>query len=383
MSHEIGKFDEQHGRAQAWHGLTIVNPTLKLSDSEFVLRRLDAIAFPANFSYPESYGKLKGQRVKADAVIYGTDFESEEGEGEEVKTKKSRSVACLFTSGGTMPEGKIMPVGLPYNPGSYEPIYNREMVDLISTALAECGLPDDVESAGVLKNRQLSFITIRLPGEETMKINEREFVNYLNLQNSFNKQSCLMMNYSNVCTVCANTFGANEATGGWRGKHTPGIRLKLEGLPKIIKAALTQAQSFRNDFLKLSAVSLDAEQNRALCLSFLAGEKQASTQAINTSERLTTIFSCKSVGNNGQNLGDTFSAFTDYFTHESSGGEEKEASKRWKQVLSSEYGSGAVTKRRAMNYLLACVGESGKESELFKSQIKCGLALLKEYNAAK
>jgi hypothetical protein len=67
-------------------------------------------------------------------------------------------------------------------------------------------------------------------------------------------------------------------------------------------------------------------------------ESGLSTRAENTASRLLELHK-NGLGNRGENLADSFQAVTEFYTHESSGGDN-----RLKQVVSSEFGSGAVMK---------------------------------------
>ena len=90
----------------------------------------------------------------------------------------------------------------------------------------------------------------------------------------------------------------------------------------------------------LANQTVTADNVREIFTGFVApvDAEKLSTRAENTVDRLVSLFN-GGAGNNGRNMADAFSAVTDYYTHESSGGENKE-----KQFLSSEYGAGAQRK---------------------------------------
>jgi hypothetical protein len=107
-----------------------------------------------------------------------------------------------------------------------------------------------------------------------------------------------------------------------------------------------------------------------------------STRAVNTAERLVALH-VKGLGNSGETLLDAASAVTDFYSHESSGGEEKDGF-RWKQFNSSEFGAGARAKTDFLSALF--LTEKGKVKGLNRAGISemqtRGGRLLKEYATA-
>ena len=68
-----------------------------------------------------------------------------------------------------------------------------------------------------------------------------------------------------------------------------------------------------------------------------------SSRTFNTVTRLAELFQ-RGAGNNGETLLDAFSAVTDFYSHESSGGADQPGF-RVKQALSSEFGSASRKKQ--------------------------------------
>jgi hypothetical protein len=97
---------------------------------------------------------------------------------------------------------------------------------------------------------------------------------------------------------------------------------------------------------ELAEIPCDLEGSQSLS-GFMTGEKRKlSTRAGNTVERLGELF-VRGAGNRGETMLDCFSAVTDFYSHESSGGEN-----RLKQLASSEFGAGANAKARAWQGLV-------------------------------
>jgi hypothetical protein len=133
-----------------------------------------------------------------------------------------------------------------------------------------------------------------------------------------------------------------------RVRHTKNAELKLPALATLIDKAVGVQAEFALEMDKLAGMKI-AEDNASRLFAGFVGRKVAeldkglSTRAYNTAVRLDELFHAGK-GNRGENLADAFSAATDYYTHESSGKAAKGGDNRLKQLVSSEYGSGANNK---------------------------------------
>lgn len=342
MSHQILHFDSQFGREQAWHGLTIVNPELSLNDPDFYLKTWDVKQATAKFF------------CGSEEINFVTGGETD------VDTETSAKMLYVPTE-----EGNLSVSGV-YG-DSYTPLTNEKFLSIICASLDASGLPYDVESCGSVFNRRRTFVSIPLHGLTKFESGEREFKAYLNFQNSFDGSCAFLANTSNICTVCNNTFTANLREGGALIKHTKNMLDRLENLPEVIAEAINVQKEFSNDFLRLHSLEVSTDHANMLAVSFLASGK-LSTRAYNMSERIVELFK-SGRGNSGKTYADLFSAFTDYYSHESAGENPD------KQFVSSEFGSGASKKREAMSFLLKCLEVKAEA----KRQIDKGRELVNEY----
>jgi hypothetical protein len=233
--------------------------------------------------------------------------------------------------------------------GSYIALTNQEFWNVCREALAGTGAI--VESAGTIMDRSRRFMTIKLANDQT-QIGGRTFKHRISLIDSIDGSTYFYGVNTSVCVVCVNTSVAaiGDMTGQFRFKfrHTKGLKAQIEGMEMTIEQMLGVEAQF-NAALQIAASEQLTENNaRNLFAGWIGGaakEKKTvelSTRAINTVDRLVQLYR-GGAGNKGETLLDGVSAVTDFYSHESSGGEEKEGF-RWKQFNSSEFGSGARAK---------------------------------------
>ncbi len=231
-----------------------------------------------------------------------------------------------------------------------------------------------VASVGSVCNRARIFVSLGLPAGLTdisqavrdgstlvLQAGGREFKFFLSFFSSHDKSAPFGVQLSTVCVVCNNTFNAvlHDADGkrlSIRIPHTKNMLATLANVPAIIDAFFVSAQKFAEVFHGLSLVPISANDAKAfftgLLISGDSGEERDTTAEVELSgrrtnqiDRLTSLF-VSGAGNGGANLADVFSAVTDYYSHESSGGENK-----MKQVASSEFGNGQAMKALAWKTL--------------------------------
>ena len=303
MSDEINQFDVQEGRTMGWHGKTKINEILSLVN-----------CWLASWDY----------RIE--------------------KLLDSKGKATPFCALGVT-DIEDLYVGRSFTPDTFKPIMNAKLIELLDKGTAGKDLL--LASAGTVKDRGRHYFSFQM-GEE-YRAAGRIFVPYFNVGNGNDQSSPLWQNTSSTCTVCNNTFTGNMLNAGliMEVKKTKFSELKLGDFSKAMRAMLAGQKEFADMLEELAKIKLAEDQARAFFAGFVGTPKQPlASRAENIVERLVTLYKDPSVGNTGENYSDVFQAITDYYSHESAGGEDK-----WKQFVSSEFGSAANQKKRAWTIL--------------------------------
>jgi hypothetical protein len=304
MSHEITEIDTQQGIEQAWHGLTKIEPKLSLENC-----------------WPSKWDYLTKPLVTSDGLA--TDFK------------------ILVPS-----DAQTEVLGVPFA-DSYTMFTNAKLIELLADGFK--GSKAKLVSCGTVQRRAKRFFTFKLPELKAFKVGERQFEPFFNLFDAIDKTQPLMARTSNTCIVCANTFAMAKAQKGQtlnvHLRHSRNAAAKLEGLSEAIENAIGQQAEFKAEFEKLMNAPIDEVKAEKFFVGFLARGEELSTRSENQSKRMLQLFN-GGAGNNGKNLADVFSATTDYYTHESSGGDDL-----MKQFTSSEFGSGSRMKGEVWDIL--------------------------------
>lgn len=317
MAHRIYQHDKQQGVSQAWHGLTEVIPSISLEDNW--LRKWE----------------LEPRRI--------------------MDADNGNVLPWVYLRCTDNPEIRI---GQPYNPDTFQPVTNTDFLKMIGDSIG--GTSHKVVSVGSVRNRGRVFLSIELIGMEQFESAGRKFGAFLNFGNGHDKSSVLWVNTSNISVVCDNTFSINllsvenkaKSSGGEeeevsiRQRHTKNVKLNLPKISDLVDKAIGVQKEFQVAFEQIGKVSLVNEDARNLFAGFVGRKIPSkdrrlgfSTRSLNTVNRLDELFN-RGRGNKGETMADAFSAVTDYYTHESSGGNNTA-----RQFLSSEFGSGSDTKR--------------------------------------
>lgn len=348
-------FDKQFSRHDAWR-YTEQKEDLSLTDSDFYLKDWDIQEAQASFNLIGDNGELQP-------------IELIEGQKDgSINAEKAYKQLFVPLEEGNLAVSHVFG-------DSYYPLSNEMFLTLIESSLKACSLPMDVQSVGSIHNRKRVFVSVSLPEtEDIQSFGGRKWVYFLNFINSFDGSTPFMANTSNTCIDCSNSYNANLREGGALIKHTKNMESRIESLPRVINEALTVQKQFANDFLKLHNTTISSEHAEKLFYSFLSlGSAKLSTRSYNIADRLTELFKTGK-GNKGETLADVFSALTDYYSHESAGGDCEQ-----KQFVSSEFGNGADKKRNAMQFLMKCNDVKAER----KRQLDRGAELVKAYLDAK
>jgi hypothetical protein len=359
--HELRTTDKQQGRKQAWHGLTQVVPELSLSHPAFYLNEWDVEQ--GSVAVRKKDGKML-KLTTDDGKLADWGVLYVEPNPEHVEAVANGAAPVEGSGLITQP----LFVSTPFAVDTYTPLPNKDFVRIIRASLEGLGISDAIESCGSVFDRRRVFVSIELPDFREFEAGGRVFKNYLNFLNSFDMSCHFMANTSNICVVCNNTFTANLQAGGCMIKHTKNMEDRLKDLPNVIAEANIRQKGFENDFLTLAGIECTATKAEHFFAGFLVKQGGLSTRAANTVESLMKLFGDAKQGNKGKDFADVFSAVTDYYTHESAGGESVA-----KQFQSSEFGDGANKKREAMSVLI--------KDDARKETMEIGERALVEYRA--
>lgn len=270
-------------------------------------------------------------------------------------------------SDDSLPAGK--PVG-----EKYQAITNARFWEIVGNSIGGSGAT--IESAGTLFDRSRRFISVKLNNEaDTFSIGERVFQNRLSLLDSIDGSTNLYGVNTSTCVVCSNTFavamGDKSGAFNFKIRHTKNMVDKIENMEKAIDLFVGVTAQFKAALTIANEVELPSDDARALFAGWARGDGAGfSTRAYNMTDRLHALYQT-GAGNNGETLLDAFSAVTDYYSHESAGGQEK-AGFRMKQSYSSEFGAGL---RKKQDFFYSMFTPDKKDAEVvhFNRQKMAGM----------
>ena len=302
MAAHLENRDIQAGIEMAWHGLTKVVPVVQFEDAfPFDIERLPLL-------------------VANDTPLEGWSF-----------------FRCSD-------DGK--PAGVPVF-DSYSALSNARFWEIVQNAVGGSGAI--IESAGTIYDRCRRFVTVKLGTDlDTFKVGEREFKNRFSLLDSIDGSSNFYGVNSSTCVVCANTFAVvmGDTSGEFRFKirHSKNLLPKIENMEKAIDQFIGITAQFKKALVIANEIPVTPADARSLFAGWAGSDTNGmSSRTFNNVTRLSELFQ-RGAGNNGETLLDAFSAVTDFYSHESSGGVDQPGF-RVKQALSSEFGSASRKKQ--------------------------------------
>jgi hypothetical protein len=250
---------------------------------------------------------------------------------------------------------------------TYHALTNREFFDVCKDSLAGTG--STIESAGTLMDRSRRFLTIKLPDDAT-KVGRREFKNRISLVDSIDGSTFFYGVNTSICVVCANTsrtvIGDHSGEFRYQIRHTAGLKTGIVNMEGQIERMLGVQAQFYAAMAMADETPVAPIEARNLFAGFLGdGAETLSTRTKNAVERIAEI-SRGGAGNRGETLLDAISGITDFYSHESSGGEDKPGF-REKQSLSSEFGAGMRKKSEFISELFTT--EKGRVTGLNNPRI--------------
>lgn len=315
MSHLILPNDRQEGIEMAWHNLTVIRPDLSLTKNWLAEHDVNPLGVYAGGTLQEV---TLPDGSRAMALVGATETNQR-----------------ILNSDGAI-------IGGSYDPNTYTPIRNADILETIKNSLD--GVPHEVVSVGTYRGRSSVSVTVKLANMPDFIAGKRSHKTFLNFLSSHDQTVPFRVSTSNICVVCANTFGwALRDLPMATVRHNKNALSKLPDMARTIDAAVGVQAEFAAAMNEFDGIAFKEDNARRLFAGFVAPKdaEQLSTRAMNTVERLTGLYR-GGAGNSGETLADAFSAFTDYYSHESSGGDN-----RAKQYVSSEFGTGATRKREA------------------------------------
>ncbi|NDC24054.1 MAG: DUF932 domain-containing protein [Proteobacteria bacterium] len=303
MAAHIENRDVQAGIEQAWHGMTRVVREVTFAD-----------AFPFEIEKRLLTDSEDGTPIEGEYYYRGTDDKKKIGK--------------------TLPD-------------SYVAISNARFWEIVQNAVGGTGAI--VESAGTIFDRCRRFVTVKLGTDvDNFKVGDRVFKNRFSLLDSIDQSTNLYGVNSSTCVVCANTFAVvmGDRSGEFRFKlrHSKNLVPKIENMEKAIDSFIGVTAQFQSALKIANEIPMTAPDARSLFAGWIAQETNGlSTRSYNVVGRMTELFG-RGAGNKGETVLDAFSAVTDFYSHESSGGTDQ-PNFRWKQTLSSDFGAGAKRKQ--------------------------------------
>ncbi len=314
MAHEITEIDAQVGIEMAWHKLTQVTPEIT-SENAFL--------------------NTEGEVYSGEIIAKG---------GRAINTHKE-----IYT---TLADGTDKTISVMNK--DYFLVNNSTLWEIAENISKEYNLP--IVSAGTLSEREMAFVSFKLAAGLA---GGRETVAYGNLLNDHTGKIKLTFVYSNITTVCANTFSANLRKGAdCAMRKTKNAGMRLESFEHSVAKVLEMHGAYARYSDIMAGQAMNEEAMRSFAHGFVSDGKvtELSTRAKNTAEQLTELFKTGK-GNDGKTRFSAFNAVTEYFTHHA-GGEDG------KRGLSNVAGSFQVKKAKAFDVLT--------DSDLFADWCKAG-----------
>lgn len=307
MSHNIGKYDRQEGTEMAWHRLTNIKENIEADDN-----------------FLTEWDVEKRHMFNPDGTV---------------------SEYCRITC-----TDQPLFIGDPVHKDTYGLITNKDFLEIVNECLLSVS-GAKIRSIGSINDRGRIFASVSIPDLPEFKGAGREFRAYLNFLNSYDKSSPFVVNASNICVVCNNTFtcellDTNNKVFRATIRHTKNALSRLEDIDQMIDAYVGTQQRFKCLMDNFETKPVAVFEARRFFVGFSSDKiEKPSTRLLNKADRLTGLF-VNGRGNRGETMADAFSAITDYYTHESSGGDNV-----GRQIASSEFGFGADMKRKALDVM--------------------------------
>jgi hypothetical protein len=184
---------------------------------------------------------------------------------------------------------------------------------------------------------------------ENIKIGKRTMAPYVGLHRAFGGKTKVVIAGHSTVIQCGNTTylfnrEAEKSDDALFFKNTAGLASRVDEIKFAIEQVHGVSGQFARAMKESDSIPLSVDNARLAYAGFVTlgkpvvkestSDRAASSKTANRIARLVELFKVGK-GNNGQSVGDWFNGLTDYYTHESAGGEEN-AEKQW---MASEFGS--------------------------------------------
>mgnify|MGYP001605386532 CR=1 FL=1 len=228
---------------------------------------------------------------------------------------------------------------------------NQELFELFREALG--GSAYKIVSCGTIDNRTEFFVDAK---GEVQKAANRDISPYVALHRSFGGIGKIRVCGHSRIVQCGNTTAlfireADSSDGLISTKNTKFVKTRLPWLQTQIELA----HGVQGEFIRALNDAQNEKVDETTAVSAFVGvmaSENLSNRTVNRVNRLYELFNVGE-GNNGETIADWHSAITDYYTHESSGGDENNTvSFRDKQFYSSEFGTARNRKAEITSELL-------------------------------
>lgn len=305
MSANIQTRDIQVGLEMAWHKLTQVEKAIDATNCRIL--------------YPMTIEQLVFKNPAGDYV---------EGNG--------RQIVSLDDN---------LPIGRPVG-SDYKLIPNLEIWDAVQGGLA--GTKHEIVSCGSVSDRALGFISVKIADD--FKAANRDTKSVMNVLWGHGGNKAVVARTGFTVVVCQNTFNVamrEKSDFKLSIRHT--AKANVLDLSKAIDAHIGVVAEFKDAMDSMDSVDVTTDKARKIYAGFLSGGEVPETKTgisrlTNVVHDMTTLFAIGK-GNAGRTMADVFNGATDYYSHESSGGN------RWKQFVSSEFGAADNRKREFMDVI--------------------------------
>lgn len=307
MAANIQTRDIQVGLEMAWHKLTQVEKTIDSSNCRIL--------------YPMTIEPLYFKNAAGDLV---------EGNGRQIVAQDDG-----------------LPIGRPVG-SDYKLIDNASIWDAVQGGLA--GTKHEIVSCGSVSDRALGFVSIKIADD--FKAANRNTQSVMNVLWGHGGNKAVVARTGFTVVVCQNTFNmAMREKSDFKLSIRHTARADVLDLSKAIDAHIGVVAEFKAAMDELHTVDVKVDDARKIFTGFVSGgeipeTKTGISRLTNTVEDIQNLF-LVGKGNAGRTMADVFNGVTDYYSHESSGGDS-----RWKQFVSSEFGAGDKRKSEFMEVLM-------------------------------